>query len=116
MAISFTPAALERVRRFVRQTPECLGLRFGVMRTGCCGYGYVVDYAREQQANDCVFQQDGVRVFVAQEDLVMVDGTVIDLQQRGLNATLTFANPNVTAQCGCGDSFTTQPSPSEPAP
>ena len=30
MTISLTPAALERVQRFVQQTPGALGLRFGV--------------------------------------------------------------------------------------
>lgn len=39
MAVSLTPIAFERVQRFVAQTPGALGLRFGVTKTGCSGWG-----------------------------------------------------------------------------
>ena len=46
MAVSLTPIAFERVQRFVAQTPGALGLRFGVTKTGCSGWGHVADLAR----------------------------------------------------------------------
>ena len=33
--------------------------------------------------------------------------TVIDFGKHGLSETFTFSNPNATAECGCGESFTT---------
>jgi len=110
MAIHLTPVAFARVQRFVEQTPGALGLRFGVTRTGCSGWGHVTDLAREQREDDTVFEQDGVRIFVDADSLALVDGTEIDFGKQGLSETFTFRNPNTTAECGCGESFTTDES------
>ncbi|MCL7713960.1 HesB/IscA family protein [Stenotrophomonas mori] len=107
MAIHLTPVAHARVQRFVAQTPGALGLRFGVERTGCSGWGHVTDLAREQREGDTVFEQEGVRIFVDAASLALVDGTEIDFGKHGLGETFTFKNPNATAECGCGESFTT---------
>ena len=107
MAVSLTPVAFERVQRFVAQTPGALGLRFGVTRTGCSGWGHVTDLARDEREGDSVFDQQGVRIYVDAQSLPLVDGTVIDLGKHGLSETFTFKNPNASAECGCGESFTT---------
>ncbi len=107
MAIHLTPVAFARVQRFVEQTPGALGLRFGVTRTGCSGWGHITDLAREQRQDDTMFEQDGVRIFVDADSLALVDGTEIDFGKQGLSETFTFRNPNATAECGCGESFTT---------
>ncbi|MGE8220220.1 iron-sulfur cluster assembly accessory protein [Stenotrophomonas acidaminiphila] len=107
MAIHLTPVAFARVQRFVAQTPGALGLRFGVTRTGCSGWGHTTDLAREQREDDTVFEQDGVRIFVDAQSLALVDGTEIDYGKQGLSETFLFRNPNATAECGCGESFTT---------
>jgi iron-sulfur cluster assembly protein len=108
MSITLTPAAFERVQRFVSGTPGVLGLRFGVTKTGCSGWGYVTDLARERHEGDTVFEQDGVKIFVDADSLALVDGTRIDFARQGLSELFTFENPNATAECGCGESFTTR--------
>ncbi|EQD45118.1 iron-sulfur cluster assembly protein IscA, partial [mine drainage metagenome] len=47
-------------------------------------------------------------VVVHQDHLPFLNGTVIDYQRTGLNASFKFNNPNVTDSCGCGESFTTR--------
>lgn len=110
MAVSLTPVAFERVQRFVSQSPGALGLRFGVTRTGCSGWGHVTDLARDEREGDSVFEQEGVRIYVDAQSLPLVDGTVIDFGKHGLSETFTFKNPNASAECGCGESFTTDES------
>ena len=107
MAIHLAPAALERIQGYLADTPGTIGLRFGVKRTGCSGWGYVVDMAREEREGDAVSEQDGVRVYVDADSLALVDGTEIDFLKQGLNEQFVFRNPNVAAECGCGESFTT---------
>jgi iron-sulfur cluster assembly protein len=106
MTISITPAANQRMRQFLAQTPSAAGVRFGVKRTGCSGFEYVVDLAEGIGADDQVVEVDGVRVMVDRNSLPLVDGTVIDFQRKGLNASFVFHNPNATGECGCGESFT----------
>jgi iron-sulfur cluster assembly protein len=108
MAITLAPAALERVRGFLAATPDALGLRFGVTKTGCSGWGYVADLARDAREGDTVFEFEGVRVYVDAASLDLVDGTEIDFLKQGLSEQFVFRNPNVTAECGCGESFTTR--------
>lgn len=107
MAIVLAPAALERVRGYLAAEPAALGLRFGVKRTGCSGWGYAVDMAREEQPGDRVCEQDGVRIYVDADSLALVDGTEIDFLKSGLSEQFVFRNPNIAAECGCGESFTT---------
>lgn len=107
MAIILAPAALERIKGYLTETPDAIGLRFGVKRTGCSGWGYVVDMARDQREGDTVSEQDGVRIYIDADSLALVDGTQIDFLKQGLNEQFVFRNPNVAAECGCGESFTT---------
>ena len=107
MAITLTESARDRIRGYLDADPAALGLRFGVSRSGCSGWGYKVDMAREQAAGDTVFEEGGVRIYVDAASLPLVDGTVIDFLKQGLNEQFAFRNPNVAGECGCGESFTT---------
>jgi len=105
MPVSLTPAAAERVRSFIANRGRGVGLRLGVKKTGCSGYAYVVNYADEVAAGDVVFEAAGVNVIVDAESLRYVDGTEIDFVKQGLNEAFKFRNPNVSGECGCGESF-----------
>jgi iron-sulfur cluster assembly protein len=107
MSIHLEPAALERIQGFLSADASAIGLRFGVRRTGCSGWGYLIELAREQRDGDTAFEQGGVRILVDADSLALVDGTRIDFLKQGLNEQFVFANPNVSAECGCGESFTT---------
>ena len=108
MAISLTQSAATRVRSFLAKRGRGVGLRIGVRKSGCSGWAYVVDIATAANDGDVVFEQDGVSVRVDPESLAAVDGTEIDFVKQGLNHSFVFRNPQVEAECGCGESFTTQ--------
>ena len=106
MTIQITAAARLRMQNFLAANPQAAGVRFGVRKTGCSGYAYVVDIADRLAANDRVIEQDGVTLVVDDKSLPLVDGTEIDFARQGLNSSFVFRNPNVTGECGCGESFT----------
>jgi iron-sulfur cluster assembly protein len=105
MSISLTPAAAERVKTFLASRGKGLGLRLGVRKTGCSGFAYVVNYADDTQAQDLVFEDQGVKVFVDPESLPLINGTTVDFVKQGLNEAFRFHNPNIKGECGCGESF-----------
>ena len=105
--ITLAPAALERVRSYLAAEPDKAGLRFGVHRTGCSGWGYRIEMADAAAPGDHDFAQQGVHVLVDADSLPLVDGTEIDFVKQGLNEQFVFRNPNVKGECGCGESFTT---------
>lgn len=106
MTISLTPAARQRMQDFLARSESAQAVRFGVKRTGCSGYSYVVDLADSIAADDHWIEDAGVRLVVDAKSLPLVDGTAIDFQKKGLNAEFVFDNPNMTGECGCGESFT----------
>jgi len=105
MAISLTKPAAERVRSYLDARGGGIGLRVGVRETGCNGYAYVINYADEVTDTDVVFEERGVKVVVDQESLKLIDGTEVDFVKEGLNEAFCFRNPNITGECGCGESF-----------
>jgi len=105
MAISLTEPAAERVRGYLTDRGHGIGLRIGVKKTGCNGFAYVINYAEKVDDGDVVFEERGVKVVVDRESLELIDGTEVDFIKEGLNEAFRFRNPNITGECGCGESF-----------
>ena len=105
MAISLTEAAADRVSKYLEARGNGVGLRLGVTKTGCSGYSYVINYAESIGNEDVVFEDRGVKIVVDPEALELIDGTQVDFIKSGLNEAFSFKNPNVTGECGCGESF-----------
>lgn len=103
--ILLTESAVERVRAFLARDGG-IGLRVDIRRTGCSGYAYDVGLAHEVDASDHVFEQEGLKVVVSDKAMPMVAGTTVDFVNEGLVREFRFRNPNVTGECGCGESFT----------
>ena len=70
MSIELTPNAAARMRDFLARHPQAAGVRFGIKRTGCSGFGYTVDLADEVKDTDKVFDLDGVRLVVEAKALL----------------------------------------------
>lgn len=105
MAISLTETSAERVRSYLLARGTGIGLRIGIKKTGCNGFAYVINYADEVDDTDVVFEGRGVKVIVDQKSLELIDGTEVDFIKEGLNEAFRFRNPNITGECGCGESF-----------
>jgi iron-sulfur cluster assembly protein len=107
MSVSLTPSAAERVKQYLEQSPGAIGLSVSVRKSGCSGWTYALDIAKEAHADEQVFRSHGVDVRVPETALAQLEGTEIDFVSQGLNQQFQFKNPRVTGQCGCGESFTT---------
>ena len=105
MAITLSESAAHRVRHFMAEREGVMGLRLGVRKSGCSGFSYVLDYARETGPDDTVFEDRGVRIVVDSKSLSLIHGTRVDFVREGLGQAFRFDNPNVSDACGCGESF-----------
>lgn len=106
MQISVSSAAASHIKRQMVGRGRGLGIRIGVRTSGCSGMAYVLEFVDELQAEDQVFERDGASVYIDPKSMVYIDGTELDFVKEGLNEGLKFNNPNVSAECGCGESFT----------
>lgn len=106
MSVRLTEAAARHVASQLAARGRGLGIRLGVTTSGCSGMAYVLEFVDQEQSEDSVFEELGVRVFIDPKSMVYLDGTELDFVREGLNEGLQFRNPNVAAECGCGESFT----------
>ena len=105
MSITLTEKAANRALSYLAKKQEAQGLRLGVRNTGCSGYMYVVGLADKIEADDQIFESQGVKVVVSAKNLPYLDGIELDYTKEGLNEGFRFHNPNVKDSCGCGESF-----------
>lgn len=107
MTIEVTEQAARHIKGMLQERGHGLGMRLGTKTSGCTGYAYVVDYVDSMTEDDLLIESYGVKVFVDKKSLKLIDGMVLDyVKSNGLNYGFEFRNPNVTASCGCGESFT----------
>ncbi len=106
MPITLTESAAQRVRKQLAERDGFVGLKLSVKNAGCSGMAYVLDFAADATDGEQVFESRGVKVIVSAEHMDYLSGTEIDYVEDGLSAVFHFRNPNVTEQCGCGESFT----------
>lgn len=105
MSLQLSASAASRIQHQIAKRGAGLGLRVGVKKSGCSGWAYTMDYADQLGEGDQVFESHGARLIVKTEHLPMLEGMILDWQKQGLNESFKFINPNVKAQCGCGESF-----------
>jgi iron-sulfur cluster assembly protein len=106
MSISLTLKAAERVEKYLTNRGRGIGLRLGVKTTGCSGMAYTLEFVDEALPEDQIFESRGVKILIDPKSLVYIDGTELDFEKEGLNEGFKFNNPNMKAECGCGESFT----------
>ncbi|CAI8419825.1 MAG: Iron-sulfur cluster insertion protein ErpA [Flavobacterium sp. SCGC AAA160-P02] len=80
-------------------------VRVGVKSGGCSGLSYKLDFDKNQQENDKLFEDNDVKIVVDKKSFLYLIGTTLDFSG-GLNGKgFVFKNPNANRTCGCGESF-----------
>ena len=104
--LSMTDSALDYVRKQLAGNQDAQGVLLGVKKSGCSGFKYDMQLARDLQGNEKAIQlADDITLYVTQDALPYVNGTEIDYTTVGLNSSMVFNNPNAKDECGCGESF-----------
>ncbi|MFT4977553.1 MAG: iron-sulfur cluster assembly protein [Myxococcota bacterium] len=104
--VKMTPLAVQNVRRLQQEyDAHEFGLRFGLTGGGCSGYKYVLELESEPDADDHVFEFDGVKVFLKEEHTEQLKNSVIDWTESLMESGFNIENPQAQRSCGCGESF-----------
>ena len=104
--VTLSASAARRLAEIIAaEGNPALMLRLTVSGGGCSGfqYGFALDATLNE--DDHVFERDGVKLVVDEVSLDLLAGAEVEYDD-GLNAAhFTVRNPNATASCGCGTSF-----------
>lgn len=107
-SILLTETAANRIKEMIDGKDDVIGVRLSVKKRGCNGYSYIMNYAKEGEAElskDEQIKSHGVNVFVDQKASFFLVGTEMDWKETELSSEFTFSNPNSKGECGCGESF-----------
>ena len=103
--VTVTERAANRIKQIVAAEAQAKMLRVSVEGGGCSGFSYKFDLVQQAEVDDIVIERSGATVLI---DLVSVPymlGSELDFVDDLIGASFKVKNPNATASCGCGTSF-----------
>ena len=103
--ITVTERAARRIGEILRREPPGSMLRVSVEGGGCSGFQYRFDIDRAQADDDVVIRREGATVLIDQLSVGYLAGSEIDFVDDLIGASFRINNPQATASCGCGTSF-----------
>src|ERR1700756_5980035 len=104
-AIIVTERAAERIAQIVANDPDNNMLRISVEGGGCSGFEYRFDLVSNAEPEDMLIERADAKVLVDSLSLTYLAGSEIDYVDDLMSASFKIKNPNATAACGCGTSF-----------
>ena len=104
--IKITEKASARVQEIIKNaSSEVIGLRIGIKTAGCSGLKYNIEFAKEQKAFEDAIDVNGIRILIDPTAVMFLVGSEMDWKEDKFSSSFVFNNPNETARCGCGESF-----------
>ena len=105
--ITVTDRAASQIKKIMSEAKEeVLGVIIGVDKTGCSGYAYKLDYAKnENKKNFEIIESKGVKIYIEPAATMFLIGSEMDYTKDKLSSRFVFNNPNEKSTCGCGESF-----------
>ena len=105
--LSITDNAASQIKKIIAEAKEeVLGVIVGVDKSGCSGYAYKLDYAKNENISNLdIIESKGVKIFIEPAATMFLIGSEMDYTIDKLSSRFTFNNPNEKSTCGCGESF-----------
>lgn len=104
-SVVVTESAIKKIAAILGSEKEPAVLRVSVEGGGCSGFQYKFDIQRAPESEDVVIARDGATVVIDPVSLQYLAGSRIDYADELIGAAFKIDNPNATASCGCGTSF-----------
>src|SRR2546421_12082323 len=104
-AVTISERAARRIGEILKSEGVGAKLRISVEGGGCSGFQYRFDIDRAQADDDVVIRREGATVLIDQISVGYLAGSEIDFVDDLIGASFRINNPQATASCGCGTSF-----------
>ena len=105
ISVTLSERAAKRIARILSGEPGGTALRISVSGGGCSGLQYGFDIDQTRAPDDLVIERDGATVLIDTVSLPYMSGSEIDFVDDLIGQAFKINNPNATASCGCGTSF-----------
>ncbi len=105
ISVTLTERAARRIAEIVAEEETNRMLRVAVEGGGCSGFQYTFELVPDAADDDLVLERAGAKVLIDPISLQYLEGSEIDFVDDLIGAAFKIQNPNATASCGCGTSF-----------
>ena len=103
--VTLSASAAAQINAIMKKMGKQDFLRVAVEGGGCSGFSYKFDFAESANEDDLVITRDGATVVIDEMSLEFLSGSEIDYANELIGSAFKINNPNATANCGCGTSF-----------
>lgn len=101
-----TENAAQRIKQLLSaEENPAARLRISVLGGGCSGFQYNYDFDAKCHGDDLIFEKNGVEVVIDSVSIPFIEKSTLDFVETLGSAAFEIKNPNATANCGCGNSF-----------
>jgi len=104
-SVTLSETAAKRISQITAAEAEKKMLRVTVSGGGCSGFQYGFELDNMRKDDDLVIEKFGATVLIDSVSLMYMEGSEIDFVDDLIGAAFQIKNPNATAACGCGTSF-----------
>ena len=104
-SVTVSERAVRRIGEILQAEPAGAMLRVSVEGGGCSGFQYKFDVDHAKAEDDLVIAREGAVVLVDPASVPFLAGSEVDFVDDLIGASFRVVNPNATASCGCGTSF-----------
>jgi iron-sulfur cluster assembly accessory protein len=103
--VTISERAARRISEILRDEGDGAMLRISVEGGGCSGFQYKFDIDHARADDDVVIERESAVVLVDPASAPFLAGSEVDFVDDLIGASFRVYNPNATASCGCGTSF-----------
>ena len=79
--------------------------RISVLGGGCSGFQYDFSFSLSPNEDDLIFNENGISYLIDKTSIDFLTGSTLEYVSELAGSYFKIENPNATANCGCGTSF-----------
>ena len=98
--LEFTDRAKNQIEK-ITKTEDKKFFRIAVQGGGCSGFKYSFSFDDKIEKEDVLFN----KAIIDKQSLEIIAGSTVDFKKEMIGESFSIDNPNASALCGCGLSF-----------
>ena len=102
---SITQEAANRIKFLLKKETSNSFFRISVLGGGCSGFQYEFSFSKDKNEDDILFKEHGINYLIDETSINFLSGSKLEYIDELGGAFFSINNPNATANCGCGTSF-----------
>ena len=104
ISFELSQSASERIKILLKDEKSSY-FRISVLGGGCSGFQYDFSFTESPSDNDYVFKSKGIDYVIDKVSMNFLKESKLEYVSELSGSYFKIENPNATANCGCGTSF-----------